>query len=93
MPGPAKGSGGRPRKKKGQHAPNSEGYARITVGSKKNPKRVYEHRVGMPKATKGSKNVVNHRDGNKMNNKASNLQTMGRGKNAALGKKRKSTVL
>ena len=80
--GPKKGQGGRPRKPKGQHAANSEGYARITTGSKKSPKRVYEHRMDMPKATKGSKSVVDHKDGNKMNNSKSNLRMMPRGKNA-----------
>ncbi len=85
-PGPKKGAGGRPRKPKGRHAPNSEGYARITVGSKKNPKRVYEHRMGMPKATKGSKTVVDHKDGNRLNNSKSNLRKMPRGKNAKRGK-------
>ena len=83
---PKKGEGGRPRKRKGSHAANSEGYARITVGSKKNPKRVYEHRMGMPKGSKGSAMVVDHMDGNTMNNKKSNLRKMKRGKNAAKGK-------
>ena len=85
--GPAKGSGGRPRKPKGKHAANSEGYARITTGSKKNPKRIYEHQVGMMKGgSKGSSKVVDHKDGNKMNNSKKNLRIMPRGKNAARGK-------
>lgn len=86
--GPKKGQGGRPRKKVGDHAANSEGYARITTGSKKNPKRVYEHQVvsGHKGRSKGSATVVDHVDGNKLNNKRSNLRILRRGKNAKRGK-------
>lgn len=85
--GPRPGEGGRPRKPKGSHAKNSEGYKRVTVGSKANPKRIYEHQVGMPKGgSKGSSMVIDHRDGNKSNNKRSNLRMMKRGKNAKRGK-------
>lgn len=82
--GPKPGTGGRPRKRLGSHAANSEGYARITVGSKKNPKRIYEHQAatGVRGGSKGSKTVVDHKDGNKLNNKRSNLRVTSRGKNA-----------
>lgn len=82
--GPKKGEGGRPRKKLGDHAENSEGYARITTGSKKNPKRVYEHQVAAKHkgGSKGSKTVVDHKDGDRSNNAKSNLRVTSRGKNA-----------
>lgn len=87
--GPAKGHGGRPRKNPKDLAKNSEGYKRQTVGSKKNPKRIYAHQAamgGMTGGSKGSLMVIDHMDGNKSNNKKSNLRRMPRGKNAAKGK-------
>jgi hypothetical protein len=96
-PGPAKGSGGRPRKKSGTNKGRvGDGYKRVTVGPKSKGKQVYEHIVKErgPAAAKkgsgkGSKTVVHHKDKRTGNNLRSNLSVMSRAKNAALGRKKK----
>jgi len=87
-PGPSKGHGGRPRKPASQQATNSEGYRQITVGPKGKGTRKYVHQVvaGSKGGGKGSKTVIDHKDGNKTNNSRSNLRKLSRGKNAARGK-------
>jgi hypothetical protein len=83
-PGPAKGTGGRPRKKNPKPRPG-DGYKRTTVGPKGKGKQVYQHRAKLgltAKVGKGSKVVVDHKDKNTKNNKRKNLRTMARGKNA-----------
>ncbi len=94
-PGPAKGTGGRPRKTvhKGRVG---DGYKRKTVGPKGKGKQVYEHRAkalgdkaAAKKVGKGSKKVVDHKDSRTGNNLRSNLRVLSRGKNAARGRKKK----
>lgn len=97
MPGPAKGHGGRPRKAAGTNKGRvGDGYKRVTVGPKSKGKQVYEHVVKAKGAKaaakgsgKGSKKVVDHKDGKTGNNLRSNLRIMSRGKNAARGRKKK----
>ena len=79
-PGPAKGSGGRPRVSGTKAATRSDGYKRVTVGAKGKGEQVYAHRAaaGLGK-TKGSKSgktggVIDHKDGNRSNNTKSNLR-------------------
>lgn len=85
-PGPAKGSGGRPRKKLGTHKPRpGDGYVRVTVGPKSAGKVVYAHRAKLgltAKAGKGSKKVVDHKNKKTSDNRKKNLRVIGRGKNA-----------
>lgn len=85
-PGPAKGTGGRPRKKNTK--PGKLGYARVTTGPKGKGTQKLAHRakLGLPKGSKGSKKVVDHKDGNQANNARSNLRMLSRGKNANRGK-------
>lgn len=83
-PGPAKGEGGRPRTKK--HAPNGEGYVQKTVGPPSKGKRVYEHRAvkGVGPGTKsGSGGVVDHKNGNRQDNRPSNLRVVSKKENRA----------
>jgi hypothetical protein len=83
-PGPAKGSGGAPRKKVTKPRPG-DGYVRVTVGPKGAGKTVYKHRAALgllKKVGKGSKKVVDHKDKNPKNNSKKNLRQLGRGKNA-----------
>lgn len=82
-PGPAKGSGGRPRVKNPK--PRPDGYKRVTIGAKGKGKQVYEHRakagLGNVKGSKGSGTVVNHKDHNRSNNARKNLQRVSKAKN------------
>ena len=87
--GPAKGKGGRPRKEPGTNlARSGDGYKRVTVGPKSKGTQVYEHRVkaGLGK-TKGSKSgktggVVDHKNRNTSDNRASNLRRTTKSGNA-----------
>lgn len=75
-PGPAKGKGGRPRKKAGTNAAGTHGYRRISVGAKSKGTQVYEHRhkAGAGKGSAKGGTVTHHKDGNKTNNARSNLE-------------------
>ena len=84
-PGPAKGSGGRPRTK--TPATRKDGYKRVTVGAKGKGTQVYEHRAKMgATGTKGAKGktgpVVDHRNRKKGDNRSSNLRRVSRSTNA-----------
>jgi hypothetical protein len=81
-PGPAKGKGGRPRKKGGSTLTKggNKGYKKITVGPKGKGTQKYYHRV-VTGAKKGE--VVDHRDGSKSNNARTNLKRMSRGAHQA----------
>jgi hypothetical protein len=78
-PGPAKGSGGRPRTAK-PAARAGDGYKRVTVGAKGKGTQVYQHRAKAGLAgTKGSKSgktggVVDHKNRNTSDNRKSNLR-------------------
>ena len=81
-PGPAKGSGGRPRKKGGSKLTKgkNKGYMKVTVGPKSKGTQKYKHRV-MTGAKKGE--VVDHKDENKGNNSRGNLRRMSRSAHVA----------
>jgi hypothetical protein len=83
--GPAKGHGGRPRKK--NHKPRDDGYVRMTVGPKSNGEVVYEHRAkaygGMPPKVGKKGTVVHHKDHNRSHNSKSNLEVVSRKTNRA----------
>ena len=81
-PGPAKGSGGRPRKPSGSKltkGPN-KGYTKVTVGPPGKGRQVYKHRqvAGAGRGSKTGGTVVHHKDGNKANNSKSNLAGISR---------------
>lgn len=83
--GPAKGHGGRPRKKESEVAVRNDGYKRVTVGPKSKGQQVYAHRAKAyggtpPKVGKGSKTVVDHKNKKRSDNRKSNLRLTGRGK-------------
>lgn len=84
-PGPAKGSGGRPRKPASKVATRKDGYKRVTTGAKGKGTQVYAHRdaagLGGVKGSKGKGTVVDHKDGNRSNNAASNLRKVSKAKN------------
>ena len=84
--GPAKGHGGRPRKKGG--SPHKSGYVRATTGPKGRGRQDYKHRV-VAGAKPGDGRTVDHKDGNKKNNSRSNLQKMSRAANTAKGNRRR----
>ena len=87
-PGPAKGHGGRPRKKGGSRLTKGEnkGYVKVTTGPKGKGKQEYKHRVVA--GAKGKNNVVDHKDENKSNNSRKNLRVISRGANTAKRNKR-----
>lgn len=74
-PGPAPGTGGRPRKKPGTNIAGKLGYRRVTTGPKSKGTQKLEHRVkaGVGKGSKTGGTVVHHRDGTKTNNALTNL--------------------
>jgi hypothetical protein len=84
-PGPAKGKGGRPRKKSGTS--HSEGYIRVTVGPPGEGRQEYKHRVEAG-SKKGDGKVVDHQDGNKKNNSKGNLKKMSRAENTRKAQKK-----
>jgi hypothetical protein len=65
--GPAKGEGGRPRKKGGSRLTKGKnaGYVKVTVGPKSKGTQKYEHRVkmGLGKGSKTGGKVVHHKNG------------------------------
>jgi hypothetical protein len=81
-PGPAKGSGGRPRKPGGSTLSKGKnaGYTKVTVGPKGAGTQKYEHRVkaGVGKGSKTGGTVVHHVDKTKSNNSKSNLKKTSR---------------
>lgn len=78
MPGPKKGSGGRPRKPGGSTLKTGEnaGYKKVTVGPKGKGTQKYAHRVaaGAGKGSKTGGTVVHHKDGSKGGNSKANLK-------------------
>ena len=84
-PGPAKGSGGRPRKAATKVAARADGYKRVTVGPKGRGEQMYAHRdmMGMKpgSGSKGKGTVVDHMDGNRSNNAKSNLRRVSKAAN------------
>jgi hypothetical protein len=84
-PGPAKGHGGRPRKKSGKA--RKDGYKRVTVGPVGKGHQVYEHRakagLGNVKGSKGKGTVVDHIDGVRSHDAKSNLRKVSKKKNNA----------
>lgn len=91
-PGPAKGSGGRPRVAK--QKPNGEGYIRKTVGPPGNGKLVYAHRaeagLANVKGSKGKGTVVDHGNSRRTDNSAKNLTVMSKGQNTAKSNKKRA---
>jgi hypothetical protein len=79
-PGPAKGSGGRPRKPASKVATRADGYKRVTRGPKGDGTQVYAHReaagVGGVKGSKSGKTggVVDHKNRKRGDNRKSNLR-------------------
>lgn len=84
-PGPAKGHGGRPRKKGGSRLSKGEnkGYIKVTTGPKGRGTQQYKHRVVAGVVGAGYNTVVDHGDSNKSNDTRENLHVMTRGKNTA----------
>lgn len=84
-PGPAKGHGGRPRKKGGSRLSKGEnkGYVKVTVGPPGKGRQEYKHRVEAGATGKGYNTVVDHKDSNKSNNSRRNLKVTSRGRNTA----------
>src|SRR5262245_10008596 len=84
-PGPAKGHGGRPRKKGGSELKKGEnkGYIKVTVGPPGKGKQEYKHRVVAGVVGKGYNTVVDHKNNRKNDDSRSNLKPMTRGKNTA----------
>jgi hypothetical protein len=86
-PGPAKGKGGRPRKKASKVSTRADGYKRVTRGPKGKGKQVYAHReaagVGGKKGSKSGKTggVVHHKNKRKGDNRRSNLKVTTKGEN------------
>jgi hypothetical protein len=83
-PGPAKGSGGRPRKKNPK--PRDDGYVRTTVGPEGKGRVVYQHRAiayggNPPKGSKGKGTVVHHKDHGRSNNSRKNLKRVSKAYN------------
>ncbi len=86
MPGPAKGQGGRPRKKAGTNEGRAgDGYKRVTVGPASKGKQVYEHRakagLANTKGSKGKGTVVDHKNKRKGDNSKGNLRKVSKGAN------------
>ncbi len=83
-PGPAKGSGGAPRK--ATHKPNGGGYTRSTIGPKTGPVvQAYDQRIkagvaGQHPGHTGS--VVDHINGKRADDRPSNLRVTSRSVNA-----------
>ena len=92
MPGPAKGSGGRPRKKAGTNKGRAgDGYKRVTVGPKSAGTQVYEHRavvgLGQVRGSKGKGSVVDHKNRKTGDNSKGNLRrTTKKGNNQNRGR-------
>ncbi len=85
--GPKPGTGGRPRKAAGDNlARSGDGYKRRTVGPKSKGTQVYEHRakagLGATKGSKGKGTVVDHKNRNTSDNRASNLRKTTKAGNA-----------
>ena len=84
-PGPAKGKGGRPRVSATKAATRKDGYKRVTVGPKGDGKQVYAHRaaagLGRVKGSKGKGTVVDHKNRNRSDNRASNLRKVSKAAN------------
>ena len=86
MPGPAKGSGGRPRKKAGTNQGRAgDGYKRVTIGPKSKGTQVYAHRaavgLGQVKGSKGKGVVVDHKNRKTGDNSKGNLRRVSKGQN------------
>ncbi len=89
-PGPAKGSGGRPR---GTGSQRGDGYSLTTVGPPSKGTRQYVHRVvasgGKPGGGKlapvsskaATKGIVDHRNRNKQDSRPANLHKVTKGQN------------
>ena len=90
MPGPPKGSGGRPRKPAGSKLTKgaNKGYVKVSVGPKGKGTQKYKHRVKT--GASGYNRVVDHKDGNKSNNSKSNLRVISRGANTAKRNKKET---
>lgn len=90
-PGPSKGHGGRPRVSAKSAATRKDGYKRVTVGKPGKGKQVYAHRdavgLGGTKGSKGKGTVVDHKNRNRSDNRASNLRKVSK---AANNRNRKS---
>lgn len=84
-PGPAKGSGGRPRTKNPK-ANAGNGYKRVTVGPPGDGKQVYEHRAKLGIENAGPNVTADHINPKaKGDNRKSNLRVASRSANVARG--------
>lgn len=89
-PGPAKGHGGRPRKKGGSRLTkgDNKGYVKVTVGPPGKGKQEYRHRVRT--GAKGYNKVVDHINNTKGDDSKGNLRIISRGANTAKRNKREA---
>ena len=94
-PGPAPGSGGRPRKPASQMARRPDGRINVTTGPKGAGHRALAHRVtalgeNPPKSSSYAKTgLVLHKNGDHTDNRKSNLEVGSASKNN-LGKNRRT---
>ena len=90
-PGPAKGSGGRPRQRAPQ-GKTADGYRMKTVGPPSQGKRVYAHRAAAGVTGAGPDTTVDHVNNKRADNRPSNLKVVTRAANTAKANKRRAKV-